>query len=216
MISVFDMFKVGIGPSSSHTVGPMKAAKAFIDELATCKLLVKTDRLLVDVYGSLSLTGRGHNTDTAIIMGLMGYLPHDVEIDRIDQVINTLKQNHQLTLNEAQPEQAKSIAFDFYADMPFHYEFLPRHENAMKISAFAEGQLLLEKTYYSIGGGFIVDDEHFNQATQSDIQVPFPYKHAEDLLKHCQNEGLPLSSLMWRNEIALRPKEEVSANCAHT
>lgn len=215
MISVFDMFKVGIGPSSSHTVGPMKAAKAFIDELAACNLLAKTDRLLVDVYGSLSLTGRGHNTDTAIIMGLMGYLPHDVEIDHIDQVINTLKQNHQLTLNEAQPEQAKSIAFDFYADMPFHYEFLPRHENAMKISAFAEGQLLLEKTYYSIGGGFIVDDEHFNQATQSDIQVPFPYKHAEDLLKHCQNEGLPLSSLMWRNEIALRPKEEVSAYLAH-
>ena len=137
MISVFDMFKVGIGPSSSHTVGPMKAAKAFIDELAACKLLAKTDRLLVDVYGSLSLTGRGHNTDTAIIMGLMGYLPHDVEIDRIDQVINTLKQNHQLTLNEAQPEQAKSIAFVFYADMPFHYEFLPRHENAMKISSFA-------------------------------------------------------------------------------
>ena len=98
MISVFDMFKVGIGPSSSHTVGPMKAAKAFIDELAACKLLAKTDRLLVDVYGSLSLTGRGHNTDTAIIMGLMGYLPHDVEIDRIDQVINTLKQNLSLLI----------------------------------------------------------------------------------------------------------------------
>lgn len=210
MISVFDMFKVGIGPSSSHTVGPMKAAKQFIDELIDCKKLAQTDRLQADIYGSLSLTGRGHNTDIAVVMGLMGYLPDNVDIEQIDSTIEQVKQQKQLTLAQAQPEQSKTIAFDFYADMPFHFDFLPKHENGMILRAFDGETLLLEKTYYSIGGGFIVDDEHFNQQTQDDVKVPFPYKHAEDLLNHCRNQGLPLSSLVWKNELALRSKQEIS------
>lgn len=209
MISVFDMFKIGIGPSSSHTVGPMKAAKAFVDELAACDFLAKIDRLQVDVYGSLALTGRGHSTDTAIIMGLMGYLPDNVEIDRIDGVIADLKANQQLQVAEASGSP-KTLRFDFFADMPFHYDFLPRHENGMRFQAFASGQLLLEKTFYSIGGGFIVSDENFDTEKANAVDVPFPYQNAADLLNHCKAQGLPLSSLVWKNELALRSKPEIS------
>lgn len=209
MISVFDMFKVGIGPSSSHTVGPMKAGKEFVDELIACKLLSETDRLRVDVYGSLALTGRGHSTDIAVIMGLMGYLPDNVDIERIESVVTQLKADQQLVVAEALPESAKMISFDFFADMPFHYDFLPRHENGLIFTALRGDNVLFSKTYYSIGGGFIVDDEHFGESQQSQISVPFPYKNAEDILKHCKEQGLPIASLVWRNELALRPKQAI-------
>lgn len=211
MISVFDMFKVGIGPSSSHTVGPMKAAKQFVDELIARKKLPELTRLQVDVYGSLALTGRGHSTDIAIIMGLMGYLPDNVDIERIEGVVNTVKQTQQLMVAEAEPTQAKTIRFDFNADMPFHYDFLPRHENGVTFNAFADTQLLFSKTFYSIGGGFIVDDENFERGKETQLNVPFPYQNAEDILRHCKEQGLPISSLVWRNELALRPKQEISA-----
>ncbi|AUI65466.1 MULTISPECIES: L-serine ammonia-lyase [Glaesserella] len=210
MISVFDMFKVGIGPSSSHTVGPMKAGKEFIDHLIACKKLAETDRLQVDVYGSLALTGRGHSTDIAIVMGLMGYLPDNVDIERIESVVADVKQHQQLVVAEAQPEHSKTIIFDFFADMPFHYDFLPRHENGVTFNAFSQGQLILSKTYYSIGGGFIVDDENFDNVKNSQVEVPFPYKNAEDILRHCKAQGLPISSLVWKNELALRSKQEIS------
>ncbi|MDD0823970.1 L-serine ammonia-lyase [Mannheimia sp. AT1] len=209
MISVFDMFKVGIGPSSSHTVGPMKAAKEFVDELLNRKLLSKTDRLQVDVYGSLSLTGRGHNTDIAIIMGLMGYLPHNVDIERIEQTITDLKANKQLILAE-NSEYPKTITFDFFNDMPFHRNFLERHENGVKFSAFSGKECLFENTYYSIGGGFIVDEANFDSVKDDDLSVPFPYKNSADLLKHCSENALPLSSVVWKNELALRSKAEIS------
>lgn len=209
MISVFDMFKVGIGPSSSHTVGPMKAAKAFVDELIKQNLFAFTQRIVVDVYGSLSLTGRGHNADIAIVMGLMGYLPDNVDIESIEATIQKIKLDKQLHLSQANIEQNKIIEFDFYRDMPFHTAFLTKHENALTFRAFAGDKLLLEQTYYSIGGGFIVSDEEFGQEQVSDVIVPFPYKNAADLLKHCTENGLALSSLVWRNELALRPKNEI-------
>lgn len=210
MISVFDMFKVGIGPSSSHTVGPMKAAKQFVDLLIERNVLAQIDRLQVDIYGSLSLTGRGHSTDIAVIMGLMGYLPENVDIENIEPTIEILKENQQLTLAKADATHTKTIHFDFYQDMPFHYHFLPRHENGMTLKVFASGQLLLEKTYYSIGGGFIVDDENFDHLNHDTVSVPFPYQSAADLLNHCKTQGLPLSSLVWKNELALRTKEEIA------
>ena len=213
MISVFDMFKVGIGPSSSHTVGPMKAAKEFVDELENRKFLAKIDRLQVDVYGSLSLTGRGHNTDIAIIMGLMGYLPHNVDIERIEQTIADLKANRQLLVAE-NSEQSKKIRFDFFEDMIFHSDFLALHENGVKFTAFEGKNQLFENTYYSIGGGFIVDEANFGKAEQQSVAVPFPYKNAADLLAHCWENGLPLSSVVWKNELALHSKDEISAYLA--
>lgn len=211
MISVFDIFKIGIGPSSSHTVGPMKAGKQFVDELIAKDLLKQTKRLQIDVYGSLSLTGRGHNTDIAIVMGLMGYLPDTVNIDHIEPSIAKVKAEQQLIVAEALPQHSKVLPFDFRNDMPFRRDFLPRHENALTFRAFSEDKPLFEKTFYSIGGGFIVDDEQFGQTNDQTVNIPYPYKYASDLLKHCEDNGLPLSTLVLRNELALRDKEEISA-----
>lgn len=210
MISVFDMYKIGIGPSSSHTVGPMKAGKEFIDHLVKQQQLEQVTRLHIDVYGSLSMTGRGHNTDIAIILGLAGYLPDNVDIDHIPLFIDQIKKQKRFPLALAQHE----IAFDFYQDMQFHSTFLPLHENGMTISAYHQDECLYSNTYYSIGGGFIVDEAHFNQEQSDEQQVPFPYKSAADLIHHCQENGLAISGIMLRNELALHGKTELEAHLA--
>lgn len=210
MISVFDMYKIGIGPSSSHTVGPMKAGKEFIDHLVEQQQLKQVTRLHIDVYGSLSMTGRGHNTDIAIILGLAGYLPDNVDIDHIPLFIDQIKKQKRFPLALAQHE----IAFDFYQDMQFHSTFLPLHENGMTISAYHQDECLYSNTYYSIGGGFIVDEAHFNQEQSDEQQVPFPYKSAADLIHHCQENGLAISGIMLRNELALHGKTELEAHLA--
>ncbi|OOF45972.1 L-serine ammonia-lyase [Rodentibacter trehalosifermentans] len=208
MISVFDMFKVGIGPSSSHTVGPMKAGKQFVDDLIERGQFEQTTEIQVDVYGSLSMTGRGHSTDIAIIMGLAGYLPHDVDIDLIPHFIDNVKKTAQLSIAQGK----KTVKFDFDNNLIFHSTFLKLHENGMTITALdATGQALYRQTYYSIGGGFIVDEAHFGQEEKSAINVPYPYKNAEDILKHCSENGLMFSTVMLENEIALHGKEAVSA-----
>ncbi|MFC0323865.1 L-serine ammonia-lyase [Gallibacterium melopsittaci] len=208
MISVFEMYKIGIGPSSSHTVGPMKAGKQFIDQLIADNQLMQVTHLHIDVYGSLSMTGRGHNTDIAIIMGLAGYLPDNVDIDQIPIFIDQLKQQKQFPLALA----THTIPFDFYQDMEFHSTFLPLHENGMTISAYHQDQLLKRETYYSIGGGFIVDEAHFNQQQANESNVPFPYQNAADLIDHCRENGLAISGVMLRNEHALHSKEALNAH----
>ncbi|OOF86113.1 L-serine ammonia-lyase [Rodentibacter ratti] len=209
MISVFDMFKVGIGPSSSHTVGPMKAGKQFVDDLIKLGQFEKTTEIHVDVYGSLSMTGRGHNTDIAIIMGLAGYLPHDVDIDLIPGFIEKVKETAQLPIAQGE----KTVKFDFDNNLIFHSTFLKLHENGMTIAALdADRKELYRQTYYSIGGGFIVDEAHFGQEEESPVSVPYPYKNAEDILKHCSENGLMFSTVMLENEIALHGKEAVSAH----
>ncbi|OOF67748.1 L-serine ammonia-lyase [Rodentibacter caecimuris] len=206
MISVFDMFKVGIGPSSSHTVGPMKAGKQFVDDLIEQQYFDRTAEIQADVYGSLSMTGRGHNTDIAIIMGLAGYLPHNVDIDLIPKFIAELKKTASLSIAEGK----KSVKFDFEGNLIFHSTFLPLHENGMKLTALDEqNNVLYQQTYYSIGGGFIVDELHFGVAEQANISVPYPYKNAEDILRHCRENGLMLSTVMLENEIALNGKQAV-------
>ena len=205
MISVFDMFKVGVGPSSSHTVGPMKAGKQFIDDLIEQGKFDAVATLHVDVYGSLSMTGHGHNTDIAIIMGLAGYLPHDVDIDLIPTFIEQVKQTKKLSIAQGK----KTVNFDWDANMVFHNSFLSLHENGMTITALdADRNVLYRQTYYSIGGGFIVDEAHFGQEEENPVTVPYPYQHAEDILKHCQE----LSTVMMKNELALRDKKEVEAH----
>ncbi|HGU9769861.1 L-serine ammonia-lyase [Morganella morganii subsp. morganii] len=210
MVSVFDIFKIGIGPSSSHTVGPMKAGKQFADDLIAAGLLEKTTRIQVDVYGSLSLTGKGHATDIAIIMGLAGNLPDSVDIDAIPGFIRDVEERERLLL----ANQRHEVDFPRENGMNFHKENLPLHENGMSISAFAGDELLYKKTYYSVGGGFIVDEEHFGQAADSETKVPYPYQYAADLQKHCNETGLSLSALVMQNELALHSKEELSAHLA--
>ncbi len=203
MISVFDMFKVGIGPSSSHTVGPMKAGKQFVDDLLSQQLFEQVGKIHVDVYGSLSMTGRGHNTDTAIIMGLAGYLPDDVDIELIPRFVAELKKTALLPIAQGQ----KKVIFNFDENMMFHQTFLSLHENGMKITALDEqNKVIYQKTYYSIGGGFIVDEEHFGQEEKRDIEIPFPYQNSVDILKHCKENGLAFSTVAMENEIALNGK----------
>ncbi|WP_312926780.1 serine dehydratase beta chain, partial [Pseudescherichia sp.] len=177
MISVFDIFKIGIGPSSSHTVGPMKAGKQFTDDLVTRGILADTTRVVVDVYGSLSLTGKGHHTDIAIIMGLAGNLPDSVDIDAIPAFIADVSARGRLPLANGQHE----VDFPLEQSMNFHADNLSLHENGMRISALAGDTLLYSQTYYSIGGGFIVDEAHFGQTSDSPVAVPYPYKNAADL-----------------------------------
>lgn len=206
MISVFDIFKIGIGPSSSHTVGPMKAGKQFIDDLLQQKQLQQTARIRVDVYGSLSLTGVGHGTDVAIIMGLAGYLPNDVDIDFIPVFVEQTKKEGRLPV----AKNAHTVSFQYAEDMVFHKDFLPLHENGMTITAFdAGGSEIYRQTYYSIGGGFIVDEAHFGVEEKQSFDVPFPYKYAKDIVGHCRDNGLSISALAFQNEAALHGKKEV-------
>lgn len=209
MISIFDIYKIGIGPSSSHTVGPMKAGKEFVDELAAKELLKKVTSVTVDVYGSLSLTGKGHHTDMAIIMGLAGNLPDTVDTDAIDGFIENVNKTKRLSLASGQVE----VDFDPQTQLVFRSENLPLHENGMSIHAYVGDEKVLSKTYYSIGGGFIVDEEHFGQEQSSDVSVPFPYKSAADLVKYCHEMGLSLSGVILKNELALRSREEIEERC---
>jgi len=206
MISVFDIFKIGIGPSSSHTVGPMKAGKQFVDDLTQQHLLLSTSRIAVDVYGSLSLTGKGHATDIAIIMGLAGNLPDTVDIDAIPVFISHVEQSGKLLLAQGQHE----VDFPIKGGMNFHSTYLPLHENGMTITAFNADEIIYKKTYYSIGGGFIVDEEHFGQSNEQQVQVPYPYQYAADLQRHCKETGLSLSALVMQNELALHSKQEIN------
>ncbi len=205
MISVFDMFKIGVGPSSSHTVGPMKAGKEFIDELIKNNQINNITKLHVDVYGSLSMTGRGHNTDTAIIMGLAGYLPHNVDIDSIPVFIEEVKKTSKLPIAKGE----HIVEFNFDENMAFHSSFLSLHENGMRITALSGEKVIYQQTYYSIGGGFIVDEDHFGVEEEQEIKVPFPYKNTADIIKHCEENALSVSSFMMQNELALHSKEEL-------
>lgn len=205
MISVFDMFKVGIGPSSSHTVGPMKAGKQFVDLLCEQEKLQEVTRIAVDVYGSLSLTGKGHHTDIAIIMGLAGESPDTVDIDAIPAFIKDVEQRERLLLAKG----AHEVDFPREGGMVFRSENLSLHENGLRLLAFAGDLLILSKTYYSVGGGFIVDEEHFGQSALDEVSVPWPFHSAKDLLAHCRETGLSLSGLVMKNELALHSRDEI-------
>ncbi|EDQ7902613.1 L-serine ammonia-lyase, partial [Salmonella enterica subsp. diarizonae] len=210
MISAFDIFKIGIGPSSSHTVGPMNAGKCFIDRLTDSGDLPRTTRITVDLYGSLSLTGKGHATDTAIIMGLAGNTPQDVNIDSIPAFIQEVARSSRLSVAGG----AHVVDFPVADSILFHAETLARHENGMRITAWNGQKLLLRKTYYSIGGGFIVEEERFGQSHDVEKSVPYDFHSASELLTLCERQGLSVSGLMMQNELALRSKEQIDAGFA--
>lgn len=205
MISVFDIFQIGIGPSSSHTVGPMKAGHQFSKDLIQKNLLTSTTTISVDLYGSLSLTGTGHTTDIAIIMGLAGNLPNTINIDAIPNFIDHVKKSGKLLLAKGLHE----IVFHEKSGINFHSTYLPLHENGMTITAFNTINIIYKKTYYSIGGGFIVDEENFNQSNKQLMTVPYPYKCAVDLQNHCKKTGLSISSIVMQNELAFHSKIEI-------
>ncbi|BCQ45499.1 hypothetical protein ERHA55_30260 [Erwinia rhapontici] len=205
MISVFDMFKIGIGPSSSHTVGPMKAGKQFVDDLVNNRQLSSVTRIAVDVYGSLSLTGKGHHTDIAIIMGLSGASPESVDIDAIPAFIRDVEERQRLLLASG----AHEVDFPREGGMVFRSDNLSLHENGMTIHAFAGDLRIYSKTYYSVGGGFIVDEENFGKSVVNEVAVPYPFNSAKEMLAHCQMTGLSLSGMIMKNEQAVHSRADI-------
>ncbi|MCE3037044.1 L-serine ammonia-lyase [Helicobacter sp. faydin-H20] len=207
MNSILDIYKVGVGPSSSHTMGPMKIAKHFVDLLINQNLVEKTTRILVDVYGSLSLTGKGHQTDLAIFLGLAGNAADTVDIDLIPTFLKNLKEQKYLRVYGGKYQ----IPFDDEKDIILHKEFLKLHENGLRITAFSGDDVILCKTYYSVGGGRIVEEEKFGQENLSSHQVPYPFSSAKELLEYCNENSLSISSIVIENELVSHSMEEIKA-----
>ncbi len=209
-ISVLDLFTIGIGPSSSHTVGPMRAALRFVTRLGEAGLLARTVRIESHLYGSLALTGKGHGTDSAVLLGLEGATPEGVDIDAVPALLERIRAAHSLRLPEG-PE----IGFNEPADLVFHrLESLPAHPNGlMFLARDAAGNELLSKTYYSVGGGFVVggQDAAEDRLTATEFQLPYPYRLGNDLLQLAQESGLSVSEMTLRNEACWRPEAETRA-----
>ncbi len=210
MISVFDMFSIGIGPSSSHTVGPMRAAAEFANELAADNALFeRITAVKVELFGSLGQTGKGHGTGKAVILGLLGEEPETVDVDKIELMLEEIHSKQKLMLNGE-----KEVRFPNKNAIMFHRrKTLPKHANALTLYAYAGDELVREQTYYSIGGGFIIKDEDFEDAKEAAIgtqaKVPYPFKTAAELIETCKTNGLCISSLMLKNEAVHRPAHEV-------
>lgn len=207
-ISIFDLFSIGIGPSSSHTVGPMKASAAFAQLLETKGLLAQVERVTADLYGSLALTGKGHQTDAAIILGLEGNHPNSIDPATMPERLMTIAANKQLNLNNK-----KRIPFRYVDDLIFHYqETLPFHTNGMQFCAYDKGNnLLLKDIFYSIGGGFILSEEDIttDQSDPTALQVPFPFETAGELLALSQLHHLSIAEIMLENERVFRSEVEI-------
>ena len=210
-ISVFDLFKIGIGPSSSHTVGPMKAAGMFLDNLRDQNLLRNIVRVKAEMFGYLGSTGRGHGTPKAVLMGLEGESPESVDVSSIAERIEKIKQNKELCLGGA--SCGELIKFDFERDLVLHKRrTMPLHPNGMRFAAFnAGGEIVLEKNYYSIGGGFIhAGDGHLDEQGVESGEVPFPFDSGKELLRLCEEKSLSISQLMWANEQAHMDRGAIS------
>lgn len=207
MISIFDLFSIGVGPSSSHTVGPMRAAYGFVEQLKSQNTFDKVSRLTVEVFGSLAFTGIGHGTEKALLMGLEGELPETVNPDAIDARVEAIRVQRELKLSGT-----KTITFNIEKDLIFNYDdLLPRHSNGMRFIAYDESNaILFQDNYYSIGGGFIITDiENLSDQHTGADQEPFPFDTAEQLLHHCEKEQKTIAEIMWMNETAVRSEKEV-------
>lgn len=209
-ISVFDLFRIGIGPSSSHTVGPMRAAGMFVQELDASRILPDVERIQVELYGSLGATGKGHGTDKAVILGLEGQLPDSVDVDGIPARLEQVRASGQLQL-----PGDKTVAFDGQADLVFHkLEALPYHPNGLVFRALGrDGRVLDERTYYSVGGGFVVNEAAAGADRIVDDKTPlaFPFTTGAELLGHCTEQGLSISQVMLQNELAWHTDAELRA-----
>ncbi|WP_400079209.1 L-serine ammonia-lyase [Winogradskyella sp. R77965] len=205
-ISIFDMLKIGIGPSSSHTLGPWRAAKRWIKELKDKKRFDKVEKITVDLYGSLSLTGKGHATDLAVLLGLSGADPERIPVESIDTIIATIKSQNILMFNNEKP-----LAFDVKTDIIFNRKFLPFHANALVFSALINGRNY-KSTYYSIGGGFVVQEERkISKANKIIFYCTFPYpiSYGDELLKFCHQLSLPISGVVLENEKSIRDNASI-------
>ena len=205
-ISVFDMLKIGIGPSSSHTLGPWRAAERWINHLKKVGLFEDITAIKVDLYGSLSLTGKGHATDLAIILGLAGSDPEYIATNKIMSLAHLIKASKQLKFGNN-----SIIYFDSNKDITFNKKFLTFHANGMKFTGFKNNIEISSDTYYSIGGGFVVREELIHAKENIEIQktFPFPIQKAKELETYCKQKQLKISEIVLENERSLRTDAEI-------
>ena len=202
-ISVFDIFKIGVGPSSSHTLGPWRAAQQFTALLKQQDLLEQVEQVKILLYGSLAKTGKGHGTDVAILLGLIGADPVTFDVNSIDSTVEEIKTYKVLNLNGE-----KDISFNYEEDLVFlFFESLPFHPNAVTFQAFLNTGKAVSETYYSIGGGFVVKEGE-SGSDKEQVDLPFPVEKAADLLHWCLTTGLKVSEVVMENELAWRTEVE--------
>ncbi|WP_219893162.1 L-serine ammonia-lyase [Aquisediminimonas profunda] len=207
-VSVFELFKIGVGPSSSHTVGPMVAARRFCEWLEDKGFLASTTGLAIDLYGSLALTGKGHATDTALILGLTGATPSTVDLDLAPSIISDVRIRCRISLLGRH-----DVAFDPEHDLRFlQRERKPFHSNAMTFRAFgSDGVQLAERAYYSVGGGFVVDEDESTSNTRAldSIEIPYDFCSGTELLTLADASGMTFAEIMMANECAREPADKV-------
>jgi L-serine dehydratase len=207
-VSIFDLFKIGIGPSSSHTVGPMKAARTFSARLERAGSLKKTRRVRVSLYGSLAHTGRGHGTDKAVMLGLQGEQPDTVDPDHIDTMLERIRSQQEISLLGRH-----TVEFQEKIDLSFRKrELLPHHPNGMRFEAIdAGGDVLESRDYYSVGGGFVINQDQAaaDRIVADRTELPYPYQSGDELLDLCKCNQLSIAGIMLANECTWRPEDEV-------
>ena len=207
-ISIFDIYTIGIGPSSSHTVGPMRASKFFTEKLIKHGVFEQTQRITIEIYGSLAATGKGHGTDKALLLGLSGYEPETIDPDSVGHVIDKINTEHKV-------EILKKKVLSLNPDVDLIYkplERLPYHPNGLLFKAYnSEGTVIYNKIYYSTGGGFLVGAKAaaMNRLSREDIVLPYAFKSAAELLEICKKEKLPISSIVFKNEEYWRSDSEI-------
>ncbi|MCW8334169.1 L-serine ammonia-lyase [Vibrio paucivorans] len=204
MLSIFDIYKIGVGPSSSHTNGPMIAGHHFTRLVAPH--ISKVSRVQVDLYGSLSLTGKGHHTDRAVILGLLGNKPDTIKVSSANQAMKTAIDEGKLQLADAH-----TVSFSYESDILFHSDNLPLHENGMTITAYDSlGSQLAFETYYSIGGGFIATAKELeNGSDEAETQVEYPFTSADEMLLQAEKHGYSLGGMILRNELAFQSSDAI-------
>jgi L-serine dehydratase len=202
--SLFDLFKMGIGPSSSHTVGPMRAAYRFVRQLSHQALLTSVARVRVELYGSLALTGHGHGTDRGVLLGLLGQQPDEVDPEQIDELVGTIRGRRQITLFNRRDVQFEP------EDLVFHKDaVLPSHSNGMRFTAFdRNGGVLDTHIYYSVGGGFVTEEGE-QESAKDHASVPYPFKSATELLAIGDHDDLPIHLILLTNEMTWRSTEKI-------
>jgi len=206
-ISVFDLFKIGIGPSSSHTVGPMRAARQFALRLRDEGNLAQTHHIVTELFGSLGATGKGHGSDKAILLGLEGEEPDKVDIDAIGARLATIRSEGSVNVLGSQP-----INFLDKEHLLFRRNALPYHPNGMRFTAFDDaGQELLSKVYYSVGGGFVVDENASGaeRVKEDETPLPYPFDSGDELMALCEQHGRSISQIMLENEKSWRSEAEI-------
>jgi len=222
-ISVFDLFRPGIGPSSSHTVGPMRAAGAFLRRLGGQDKAFEAvdrrdpiDRVKVELFGSLAATGLGHATDRAVILGLMGYKPDTVDPRAVEGLLDTLVQTGQMDL-PVFADAPQPLAFDVDRDVVFDFDTLPTHPNTLRFTAYRAETIVCARSYYSVGGGFVLDEDEMICASTPTARAepPYPFNSAEGLLMRCRESGLSIAGVMLANEQFWQPDADIAQQLSH-